>query len=47
MIDDEGGVETYKAGDSFMMPRGCTCTWDVKQPVRKLYVVLTAEAYQG
>ena len=40
MIDDEGGVETYKAGDSFMMPRGCKCTWDVKEPVRKLYVVL-------
>ena len=47
MIDDEGGVETYKAGDSFMMPRGCKCTWDVKEPVRKLYVVLTAETYQG
>ena len=47
VTDDEGNIETYKAGDSFMMPRGCTCTWDVKQPVRKLYVVLTAEAYQG
>ncbi|MGI9464402.1 MAG: cupin domain-containing protein [Aestuariivirgaceae bacterium] len=47
VIDDEGGVESYKAGDSFMMPRGCKCTWDVKEPVRKLYVVLTAESYQG
>ena len=46
VIDAEGGVETYKAGDSFMMPRGCKCTWDVKEPVRKLYVVLTHEAYQ-
>ena len=46
VIDDEGGVESYKAGDSFMMPRGCKCTWDVKEPVRKLYVVLTAEAYR-
>lgn len=46
VIDAEGGVETYKAGDSFMMPRGCQCTWDVKEPVRKLYVVLTAEAYR-
>ncbi|MCG8356454.1 MAG: cupin domain-containing protein [Kiloniellales bacterium] len=46
VIDDQGGVETYKAGDSFMMPRGCKCTWDVKEPVRKLYVVLTAEAYR-
>jgi len=47
VIDDEGGVESYKAGDSFVMPRGCKCTWDVKEPVRKLYVVLTATAYQG
>jgi uncharacterized cupin superfamily protein len=46
VIDDEGNVESYKTGDSFMMPRGCKCTWDVKEPVRNLYVVLTAEAYQ-
>ncbi len=46
VIDDEGGVETYKAGDSFVMPRGCKCTWDVKEAVRKLYVVLTAETYR-
>lgn len=46
VIDDEGNVETYKAGDSFMMPRGCKCTWDVKAPVRKVYVVLTAEGYR-
>jgi len=47
VTDDEGSVETFKAGDSFVMPRGCQCTWDVKEPVRKLYVVLTAEAYKG
>lgn len=47
VIDDEGGVEIFRAGDSFMMPRGCKCTWDVKEPVRKLYVVLTADAYRG
>ncbi len=45
--DANGNVETFKAGDSFMMPRGCKCTWDVKEPVRKLYVVLTAEGYSG
>jgi uncharacterized protein len=47
VTDEDGGVESYRAGDSFMMPRGCKCTWDVKEPVRKLYVVLTADAYQG
>lgn len=46
IIDDAGGVETFKAGDSFVMPRGCHCTWDVKEPVRKLYVVLTHENYK-
>ena len=46
ITDDEGKTETFKAGDSFMMPRGCHCTWDVKEPVRKLYVVLTHEAYK-
>lgn len=47
VTDAAGNVETFKAGDSFVMPRGCQCTWDVKEPVRKLYVVLTAEAYRG
>ncbi len=46
VIDDQGAVETFTAGDSFILPRGCACTWDVKEPVRKLYVVLTAEAYR-
>ena len=46
VIDEDGGVETYTAGDSFVMPRGCKCTWDVKKAVRKLYVVLTAETYK-
>ena len=45
IIAEDGSAETFQAGDSFMMPRGCKCTWDVKEPVRKLYVVLTAEAY--
>lgn len=47
VIDEDGDVESYRAGDSFVMPRGCKCTWDVKEPVRKLYVVLTAEAYRA
>ena len=42
VIDESGESETYRAGDSFVMPRGCTCTWDVREPVRKLYVVLAA-----
>ena len=39
-------VRIPTGGDSFMMPRGCKCTWDVKAPLRKLYVVLTAEGYR-
>ncbi len=40
IIDEQGLVETYQAGDSFVMPRGANCTWDVKKPIRKIYVVL-------
>ena len=47
MIDADGCVARFRAGDSFMMPRGCKCAWDVKEPVRKHYVVLTTEAYRG
>ncbi len=47
VIAGDGSSETYRAGDSFVMPRGCRCTWDVKQPVRKLYVVLTHENYEA
>lgn len=47
VIAEDGSSETFKAGDSFVMPRGCKCTWDVREPVRKLYVVLTAQAYQA
>ena len=45
IIDQQGETETYVAADSFIMPRGCHCTWDVKKPVGKLYVVLEATAY--
>jgi len=47
VIDEDGNVDTFKAGDSFMMPRGCKCTWNVKEPVRKIYLVLTHEAYKA
>ena len=40
IIDEEGEVETYRAGDSFVMPLGCNCIWDVKESIRKLYVVV-------
>ncbi|GAB5469770.1 MAG: cupin domain-containing protein [Rhodospirillales bacterium] len=47
VIDEDGGIETFRAGDSFIMPRGCKCTWNVKEAVRKIYVVLTAETYRA
>ncbi len=45
ITDDQGNTDSYVAGDSFVMPRGCSCTWDVKKAVRKLYVVLVADGY--
>ena len=44
VIAEDGGTEVYKTGDSFMVPRGCRCIWDVKEPVRMLFVVPAAGA---
>ena len=47
VIDESGESETYRAGNSFVMPRGCTCTWDVREPVRKLYTALGSSRSNG
>ncbi|RKX77098.1 MAG: cupin [Spirochaetes bacterium] len=33
---DEGNVEV-KEGDFVIFPRGLSCVWDIKEPVRKHY----------
>jgi uncharacterized cupin superfamily protein len=36
---DDGGVATYRAGDSFVVPAGFTGTWEVVRRARKLYAI--------
>ncbi len=36
VMTDEGDVEIEK-GDLVQFPKGLSCTWDVKEPVRKHY----------
>jgi uncharacterized cupin superfamily protein len=37
-VETEGGGKTaFKAGDFVTFPQGLSCTWDIKQPVRKHY----------
>lgn len=39
LTDASGHVETYHAGDTFLIPRGFIGTWETVQPVRKFYAV--------
>jgi len=39
LADASGHVETYRAGESFVIPSGFTGTWTSVTPVRKFYVV--------
>jgi len=32
-------VETYRAGDSFLIPSGFKGTWETIEPVRKFFVI--------
>lgn len=40
IVSDEDGVSTtLRAGDSFVIPKGFTGTWEVVEPSRKLYAI--------
>lgn len=41
LTDEEGVASTFVAGDSFVIPMGFAGTWEVVEPVRKLYVIVT------
>ena len=43
-IDHDCGIETIRAGDRFIMPLDCTCTWVARERVREPSVGLRAEA---
>lgn len=39
IIDKQGHVETFSAGDAFILPKGTPCTWRQTGYVRKYYVI--------
>lgn len=41
ITDKDGHAETFKAGDSMMMPQGFAGTWEITETLRKYYVILT------
>ena len=40
LIDKSGENHVYRAGESFIIPRGCECSWTQSQYCRKYWVIL-------
>lgn len=38
VIETEQGATTIKKGDFITFPKGLSCIWDIKEPVRKHYL---------
>jgi uncharacterized cupin superfamily protein len=39
LTDDTGGQRTYRAGDTFMIDKGYSGTWEVLEPCSKVYAI--------
>ena len=39
LTDAEGRAETYTAGDTFFVPKGTKCTWEITETLRKFYMI--------
>jgi len=39
LTDPEGRSETYAAGDTFFIPKGTACTWEITETLRKFYMI--------
>jgi len=44
VTDAEGHAETFKPGDSFVLPKGLKCTWHMPETTRKYYVIFDAKS---
>lgn len=44
IADGEGGAQTYKAGDTFFVPKGAKMGWKSTEPVRKIYCIFLPKA---
>jgi uncharacterized cupin superfamily protein len=42
ITDRGGGSQTFRPGDTFMIPKGWQGTWNMKTKFRKQYIALTA-----
>lgn len=41
LTDKQGQVQTYRAGDTFLIPNGFKGVWEVVEPVREFYAIHT------
>lgn len=41
LTNAEGESETFTAGDSFFIPKGAKCTWEITETLRKFYMIAT------
>jgi len=39
-ITTEAGAQTFTTGDTFVLPKGTTCTWEITETLRKFYMVV-------
>lgn len=39
LTDADGHAETYEAGDTFFVPKGTPCTWEITKKLRKFYMI--------
>ena len=41
VTDADGHAETYETGDTFFIPKGTPCTWEITKKLRKYYMIAT------
>ena len=39
VTDADGHAETYRTGDTFFIPKGAACTWQITETLRKFYMI--------
>ncbi len=39
LTDSDGAAQTFEAGDTFFIPKGTPCTWEITKTLRKFYMI--------
>lgn len=39
LTDAEGNSDMFRAGDTFFIPRGTRCVWEITEKLRKFYMI--------